>query len=273
MGQDHRLVTDEMRKDFDRHGVVKVSGALDPSWFDELLAYADRELAEPGPWSTDTNPGGDTDRLFTSRYQWPTNELLRRFVFESGMGELAAALMGSETARIYFEQLLVKEPRTSAPTPWHQDLPYWPFLGRQIASVWVALTPATVAQSALEFVRGSHLGGGYYAPVSFTESSDWLADFEGEPCPDIDADRGAFDIVGWDMEPGDALVFSAWTIHGAPGNEADHRRVAIATRWLGDSAVWAPHPGSDPIITQEQMAVRPGEYPESDLLPLVVDNR
>ncbi len=269
----HRLVTDDLCEAFARDGVVRVPGAVDPVWFDGLLEYAESELARPGPWATDTNPGGTTERLFTSRYNWPTDERLRRFVFESGVGELAADLMGSRTARLYFEQLLVKEPRTTAPTPWHQDLPYWPFLGEQIASVWVALTPATVSQSALEFVRGSHLGGGYYAPVSFTESSDWLADFVGEPCPDIEADREAFDIVGWDMEPGDALVFSAWTIHGAPGNEADRRRVAIATRWLGDSAVWAPHPGSDPIITEEHMPVGPGEYPACDLLPLVVGGR
>ncbi len=273
MEHGHSLVTDEMRADFADHGVVKVPEALDPAWFDGLLAYAEEELAHPGRWNSDTNPGGRTNRLFTSRYNWPHNDFLRRFVFESGMGELAADLMGSRTARIFFEHLLVKEPHTTAPTPWHQDIPYWPFLGEQIASVWVALTPATVKESALEFVRGSHRGGHYYAPVSFADTPSFLDDFEGEECPDIEADRDAYDIVSWEVEPGDALVFSAWIVHGSPANQADHRRVAISTRWLGDSAVWYPHPGADPIISQEQMGVAPGEYPHSDAVPLVVDNR
>ena len=33
--------------------------------------------------------------------------------------------------------------------------------------------------------------------------------------PDIDADRSAYDIVGYDMELGDCLVFQAMIVHGA----------------------------------------------------------
>ena len=33
--------------------------------------------------------------------------------------------MGSETARLFHDHLLVKEPRTAQPTPWHQDQPYY----------------------------------------------------------------------------------------------------------------------------------------------------
>src|SRR6185503_18769057 len=113
--------------------------------------------------------------------------LVARFVFESGVAELAASLMASTKVRFYFDQLLVKQPATVEPTPWHQDIPYWPFLGQQICSVWVALTHATVDESALEFVRGSHLWKRYYAPVPFGVEAAWTASARGEACPAIEA--------------------------------------------------------------------------------------
>ncbi len=257
--------TDEQRRRFDTDGVVKIPAAIDASWIDPLLAVAERELTEPGQWVTDSNRGATSDRLFTSRYLWPTDDTVREFALASGVGNMVAELLGSTSARLYFDHTLVKEPGTTAPTPWHQDIPYWPFKGRQIASAWVALTSATVEESSLEFIRGSHRWDAYYAPESFTDSSiEWADDFEGDRVPDIDAARDNFDIVGFDVEPGDAIVFSSWILHGAPGNSGDHRRVAISTRWLGDDAVWFPHPGSDPTVTQDDVAIEPGSYPADD---------
>jgi ectoine hydroxylase-related dioxygenase (phytanoyl-CoA dioxygenase family) len=62
--------------------------------------------------------------------------------------------------------------------------------------------------------------------------------------PDIEADRGACDIVAFDMEPGDCLVLHGLTVHGAPGNtHLARRRRALPVIWLGDGAVFAARPG------------------------------
>ncbi|MEM9134831.1 MAG: phytanoyl-CoA dioxygenase family protein [Actinomycetota bacterium] len=259
----------ERRDRFAEDGVVKVEGAVDAVTIDRLLDVADQELATPGAWVTDTNPGAVTDRLFTTRYLWPHNDTVRGAALDSGIAAVVGEVLGAGSLRFYFDHTLVKEPFTEAPTPWHQDIPYWPFLGRQIASAWVALTEATVEQSGLEFIRGSHLWNAYYSPVSFTpraerSTADWTSEFVGEEMPDIDADRDAHDIISFDVEPGDAIVFSAWIIHGAPGNAGTTRRVAFSTRWLGDDATWAPHPGSDPTISADEVDVEPGSYPDDD---------
>jgi ectoine hydroxylase-related dioxygenase (phytanoyl-CoA dioxygenase family) len=258
-------VTAEQLSAFAEAGVVKIPRAIDRGWIAPLLELSERKLARPSRWVTDSNRGAPSDRIFTDRYLWRDEPLVRRFAFESGLAGLAGRLMRSSTVRFYFDQLLVKQPGTTEPTPWHQDIPYWPFLGRQICSVWVALTDATVAESSLEFVRGSHLWDRYFAPVAFGRTkAAWTADFRGEPCPDIEAARGEHDIVGYDVEAGDALVFSAWTLHAAPGNPGARRRVALSTRWLGDDAVWSPHPGSDPTVTQADVSIAPGQYPADD---------
>lgn len=270
------VISPEMKAAFDADGVVKVPGAVGDEWVDRILEHAERELEAPGPWVTDTNPGGSRDRLFTTRYRWRQEPVVRDFVFGSPIAAMAAALTGSATVRFYFDHLLVKEPRTTAPTPWHQDIGYWPFLGRQIVSAWVAATPIAVSEGSLEFVRGSHRWDAYYGPESFDGQGGWTDDFEGEPMPDIEAARGRadcpYDIVGFDAEPGDAIFFSAWIIHGAPSNRGAERRVALSTRWLGDDAVWFPHPGCDPTVTSEDTTAVPGEHPaDDDRFPLVYE--
>lgn len=236
-----------------------------------MLAVAEQQLAAPGKWANDKNRGGALDRNFTDRYLWKDDPEINAFIRESGCARLAAEAMGSRSARFYFDHLLIKEPGTAVPTPWHQDIPYWPFMGKQICSIWLALTPCTVENSSLEFLRGSHLDDKYYAPESFNGPDDvsatWMTKATGEKCPDIEADRDAYDIIGFDVEAGDALIFSAWTVHGARGNASgDTRRAALSTRWLGDDAVWYPHPGTDPTVQAEDVSVAPGEAPTDDAM-------
>jgi len=265
MGRDLTL---QERHAFAADGVAFVRGAVAPEWVDRMLKVADQQLAMPSKWSNDPNPGASRNRNFTDRYLWQENAEIGAFIRQSGCARLAAQAMGSASVRFYFDHLFVKERETARPTPWHQDIPYWPFMGKQICSIWLALTPCSVANSALEFVRGSHLDGKYYAPEAFNGPNDgnaWMSEAEGEKCPDIEAGRLRYDIIGYDVEPGDALIFSAWIIHGARGNSAsDQRRAAIATRWLCDDAGWYPHPGADPTVKAEDVSIAPGGPPTDD---------
>jgi hypothetical protein len=101
----------------------------------------------------------------------------------------------------------------------------------------------------MEFIRGSHLDGNYYRPEVFNAREDhpnaWAEEAQGTPVPDIEANRDAFDILGYDVQPGDAVIFSAWTL-------------------LGDDAVWWPHAGTDPIVSEEHVSLKPGDYPGDD---------
>ena len=270
-----KILTEEEVIRFKKDGVIRVQNAVDRAWVDRMLSVVDAQLYRPSQWANDANPGADEDRLFTDRYQWRTNPDIRAYIYESGVAQLAAQAMQSKAARFYFDHILVKEPGTSAVTPWHQDVPYWPFKGKQICSIWLALTDVTVQQSAMEFVRGSHADGKYYMPEVFGDRenhpTEWMRDAEGEPVPPIEDDRESYDIMGWDMQAGDAVIFSAWILHWAPGNNSStQRRAAISTRWLGDDAVWHPHPGADPTVTQDDVSLEPGAPAHDDgVFPVV----
>ena len=262
------LTTDEIER-FRDDGVALVRDAVDPAWIDRLNAVVETQLAAPSRWVNDGNPGADKGRFFTDRYLWRDNKEINAFVFEGGMAKLAAQATGSSAMRFYFDHLLVKAPGTDVPTPWHQDIPYWPFMGRQICSVWLALSDCDASSSGLEFIRGSHADKTIYKPEVFgkreNHPSAWQGDGEGKPVPEIEADRDAFDIVSYETRAGDALIFSAWTLHGAPGNSSsDIRRAAISTRWLGDDAVWYPHPGTDPTVSEDDVDLASGDPAHDD---------
>ena len=59
------LPTAEQVATFAADGVVHVPGAVDPAFVDEVLALADRQLGDPGPWVTDTDDEEVAGRLFT----------------------------------------------------------------------------------------------------------------------------------------------------------------------------------------------------------------
>ncbi len=268
----NRSLTPEEVATYQADGVVFVPDIIESTWIDSLTRVVDEQLDRPSRWANDGNSGSAKNRMFTDRYLWQSNPAIFDFVSHSGCARLAAQALQSSKSRFYFDHLLVKEPETETPTPWHQDIPYWPFLGSQICSIWVALTPARVENSAMEFVRGSHRHNKYYRAEVFGDrenhvNSSWTGSSQSEPVPDIESNRGQFDIVGWDVQPGDALIFSAWTLHGARGNRSGiERRAAISTRWLGDDAVWHPHDGADPTVNPDQVSVKPGDYPADDRL-------
>lgn len=177
--------------------------------------------------------------------------------------------MRSSEARLFFDHAFVRDAGTMQDTPWHQDRPYWPFQGRQIASVWVALTPCNEASSAVRFVRGSHNWGKVFRPMAFCQkggSSEFLnVNAALEEIPDIDAAPDAYEVLCRDMQPGDAIVFGAEVVHGAKENrDTSLRRAALSIRYVGDDAIWDPREGTDPIVTAERVGVDPGQPPRNE---------
>ena len=200
-------------------------------------------MAAPGEFSKTYTTEGDVGNFFGDYCNWDRIPEYRSFFFDSPAGEIAADLMQSQTARIFHEHVLVKEPGTSNPTPWHHDQPYYCVNGKQVVSFWIPLD--TVPQATCpEFVSGSHAWGKWFLPrkfsgVDFNHTEEWL-----EPIPDIENQREDYDIRSWDLEPGDAIAFHYLTVHGAPPNKSKTlRRRGFAARWLGDDTTYAQRSG------------------------------
>ena len=241
-------LTDEQIAAFRADGALCLRGVFDAEEVSALQDAIDEAMRRPGPFAKDFSTDA-SGRFFGDVFVWTRIRELRALVVESRLGEIAGRLMGAERVRFLFDHLLVKEPGASDPTPWHQDAPYFPIEGGQCCSIWIALDPVTRDNGAVEYVRKSHADGRLYAPKSFHGDAR-IANQSLSEIPDIDAHRGDYDIVSWDLEPGDCAVHHVRTVHGAPGNlTASARRRGLATRWIGDDIVFGLRPGiPDPML-------------------------
>lgn len=233
---------EEEKEAFARDGVAVLRGVFN-EWIPTLRSGVEMNVAEPGPDFRDYTAGKATGRFFGDYCNWQRIAPFRRFVEESPAARIARELMQSDRARIFHEHVLVKEPGADKPTPWHHDEPYYCVSARQSVSMWVPLDPVP-RDTCVEFVAGSHRWGKLFQPRKFTgvaydRSVDGLEDM-----PDIEAHRNEFDILGWDLQPGDAIAFNFMTVHGAPGNrQSGNSRRVVSFRWLGDEAVYVDRGG------------------------------
>ena len=252
---DPSLVSAADGERFNADGAIVVRGVVGPEWLDALRDAAEANLRAPGPLCDEhADAAGTGGRFHDDQFLWRRHGAMEEFVLRSGAGALAARAMRSRSAHILYDQLFVKEPGTAAPTPWHNDTSYWHIHGTQVCSLWVALDPVSRARG-LSYVRGSHRWGLRHRVTNFSGADHSDRNVYGgaaaeqlPPVPEVDARAatGELELLSWDMEPGDGLLFYSAMMHGAPGIAADspHRRRGYATRWCGDDIVFDDRPGT-----------------------------
>ncbi len=249
---------------FQQDGVVLLKGVFD-EWVDTLQAGLERNLREPSP--TARYHKGDGESAFFNDYcNWQRIPEYKSFIHDSPAAEIAARLTGSKSVRFFHEHVVLKEPGNAVETPWHQDQPYYCVNGVKTCSLWIPLDPVK-RDIAVEYVGGSHKWGKMYTPMYFSgkpvnDSEDW------DELPDISSHRADYKILGWEVEPGDAIAFTFRTVHGAPANNSPKRRAAIAFRWLGDDVTYADRGGhtSPPFPGLE---LKEGDAMDAPEFPLV----
>lgn len=228
---------------FERDGAIILRDVIEPEWIERMRAAVDKVMRAPTQFSSEMAAKDAGGRFYGDFFLWRTQPEFRAFLFESPLAELAQRMMRSQSARFFYEQLLVKEPGTAAATPWHQDLPYWPVAGWQIISLWVPFDRATPENGVVTYVKGSHLWGKLFRPRSFGTRPRDEAEDDLEEAPNIDERPQDFEFISGALNPGDVFVHHVRTLHGAPGNtSASMRRRALATRWCGDDAVFWERP-------------------------------
>ena len=251
---------------FTRDGAICVRNLLHHGWVDRMRRAIDRLEHEPGPFRERYNPQDPGD-FISEKFLWTFDDDFRAVAFDSPAAETACRLMRATRVSIFYDHLMVKDPGAVSPTPWHQDLNYWPVEGTQVCSVWIAFDHVNRANGAMEFVAGSHRRGNRYQPFDF-RATDAVETDEFEPLPDVNARRDDFSIVTWDLEPGDAVIFSALTLHGAAGNTTgSRRRRALSIRYAGDDARFVQR--KKMIRLLRDPGLRAGDRLDCDLFPVV----
>ncbi|HEY5877041.1 MAG TPA: phytanoyl-CoA dioxygenase family protein [Ilumatobacteraceae bacterium] len=256
---------------FRRDGAVCVRRAFEAPFVELAREAIDANLADLSPYAKRAS-SADDGAFVEDFCSWTRIPAMERFIRTSPAAAIAARLIGSRTVRLYHDHVLVKEPGTRQRTPWHQDLPYYNVEGRQNVSMWFPVDPVSRA-ATLEFVAGSHLGP-WYMPRTFLDGeAKWFPEGALADLPDIDGEPDRFRVIGWELEPGDAVFFDMLTLHTAGGVDGPNRRRVLSIRFLGDDMVHAPRRWTTsppfPGLEDELPAGAPLDHP---LFPMLWDD-
>lgn len=272
------LVSDELVEAFDRDGAVCLRGVFDHEWIDLLRRGFQEVQANPSPRAHEFIRTSDGKVFRSDPDNWERIPEYEEFVRGSPCAELAARLMKSERANLFFDQSFYRSPGQQFRTPWHQDEPYWSIEGFQTLGVWMPLVPVE-KKSSLEFVAGSHRWTQKYRQIDFDDLTPEALqgarpnlDGEGwQALPDFDADPERWKILSWAMEPGDCAVFNGRTFHGGSGRLATDRDLSVYnTKWAGDDVRAAFRPWKmQPDHTGKMLAggMKPGDPLDPRLFP------
>tara|TARA_B100001769_G_scaffold270981_1_gene263065 strand:+ start:3001 stop:3819 length:819 start_codon:yes stop_codon:yes gene_type:complete len=265
------VISEAEREACFRDGAVPLRNVVSDKWLSVVEAGVDRDIREPGPFVHGYVPDNGIGKFHGNIRIWETDPEMARFCTQGPLVSLAKQFFESSKINLFYDQLFVKEPGTENRTRWHNDLPYWPVRGQQIMSFWVALDSVSIESGGLEFIKGSHLWDVWYQPETFGKTAGH-GEYERNPdyvdIPDIEAARDGYEIISWDLEPGDVYAFHAMTVHGAGGNlRSDVRRRGYTVRYCGDDAVYDTRKGTQGHLRSE--VHDDGDELDSDQYPLV----
>lgn len=256
-----RPISSEDVETYQRDGVVCLRQVFDQDWVELLLKPARRLCID----------GEHLGLLPTAPLRHPSRTCpeVRKFTFESPLGEVCGRILQSREIRYFFEEYFAKAPRSTEKTIWHADRGGWPVTGQMVPSLWLALTPITLRNS-LECLAGSHKHDVIY--WLFSPNAKQMIQPPDRPNhPDGESLRSNPEAryLRWEMQPGDMLVIHPWTLHSATGNPEDYWRFALSTRVFGDDIRWEPRPDCLNVSGVSFDEMIPGEKPAGRAFPLL----
>jgi ectoine hydroxylase-related dioxygenase (phytanoyl-CoA dioxygenase family) len=241
--EDMSLLSKKDRETFVTDGFVVLRGLVPLEALTSIEKGVEANLANPSPWANDYTPAGSGGRFFDDYVSWQRIEPFADAALRGVLPQIAGELMETTSPRFFHEHVLVKEPGTATPTPWHHDDPYYGVEGTDNVSLWIPLDPVP-EEIALRCIRGSHRVPRRFIPNRFVDDSPYTEAADGfELFPSQSELEALGDSVVCAAQPGDVVAFHFRTLHSAPAttNHPSRRRI-VSFRYVGDDARWITRP-------------------------------
>ena len=251
-------ITSSQVAEFNRDGAILLPNLLDDHWVQVLAEGLEYANAHPDGMSA-----GVSMPLRIDQFPASHSPKLKQLLDDSPIAEIVGSILNAPV-RFYMDQMFYKPAGLIAPSAWHQDTCYYNVDGHQLIRAWVCADPVP-RNISLEVLRGSHLWNvTYRPPVGMDPESDptgaarlnerfdrgetligkeafeqWtyfdsFLDPSLPALPNIEQSRDSFDILGWDYQPGDVILFHGNIVHSALGGvELPHPRRSHASLWAG----------------------------------------
>ena len=224
-GPDIKIESDQDILDFETDGAFVLRQVLDHRWIADMRRGIDIALSDPQATFQERS-ALNQGRFHNGFFHWTRNSYFRDFLLNSEVVNVAARFMRARQVNLFYDQLFVKEPKTPVETPWHSDKSFFPVAGGKLISIWVPFDTISSAKGAVRFVKGSH---------RWPDLDERLAEITEHGLKPEN-----YQMLTWNLQPGDLLLFDLCTIHGSGGNQSNSRRRALSTRWVDQDARYRP---------------------------------
>jgi ectoine hydroxylase-related dioxygenase (phytanoyl-CoA dioxygenase family) len=252
------LATDEQVAFYQQNGFVQLLGVLGGERLERLRREIDDIYANDRGGIHTAKGGSAYAKVLDQRVNiWRDNPVVREFVFDPALAETARRLAGARAVRLWHDQALLKQPGDSKPTPWHQDLPYWPMNEPGALSLWMALDDVDERNGCMSFVPGSQRVGALPG-INLVDPQDIFAMVpKGELA-------GTRTFVAR-MPAGSCTFHNGLCFHAAGANQTDRPRRAMVVIYMPDGTTFN---GKGHICTNG-LGLEPGRPIAGELFPVL----
>ncbi|MFT5369941.1 MAG: phytanoyl-CoA hydroxylase [Candidatus Latescibacterota bacterium] len=224
-------LTPEQIEAFHRDGFIKVQQLVDIDIVNQMVTLTDQfmidnippieyeaQLGYPGAPPDKNATGGQTIRRFLRAMS--RHPLFLDWATSPDVIHLLRPLLGPDIVMplAHHNCIMVKDPRFSSDTGWHQDIRFWSFERPELVSTLLALNQSNTENGCLRFLPGTHRLT--FRTDQLDENKFLRTDLpENEPLLATE--------IGIDMQPGDVIFFHCKTFHAASRNRSNVARKSV----------------------------------------------
>lgn len=212
-----QVFTDEEVQQFHRDSFIVVEGLLDPEETRLLFEAANNDYVLMQNAHQVKDAEGRDSKL--ALWDHPGDDIYGMIARSHKIVDRMEQLLGGEVYH-YHSTMMLKEPRVGGAWEWHQDYGYWYYNGclrPDMLSMMVALDRSDRGNGCLQVIRGSHaLGRIDHLQVTEKQNS-------ADPAR-LEHILERHEAVHCELDPGDALIFHANTLHRSDQNQSANRR-------------------------------------------------
>lgn len=246
------MIDQETIRQFREDGITVIRNYLDEEQLAACREALDWNMANPGP-NIFRALEGTSLATHIDNANPNAKPKLDALVQTIPFAETFQQLWGSEHVWYFAEEIFVKEGGKSGRGPFHQDTANLPWAGAHWGNAWISFEHIPAANS-LQVVRGSW-NGIEYDGASFENADDPTEPLHDDGIlprlphidKDLEEDPNAWDLVSYEINPGDVVFLHPRSIHGgAHVDEQTPDRHTLVLRFFGDDSTFRELPRTNP---------------------------
>ncbi|MCL5972222.1 MAG: phytanoyl-CoA dioxygenase family protein [Firmicutes bacterium] len=252
------LLTEAQRDFYHTNGFVEIDNLLTPEEIEALTFAMDEAMNADGPVDRAIRSASDGPyyRVLNQKVNaWRDHGGIAQFSCSATLARMASELAEVDGVRLFHDHILWKMPGDSKPTPWHQDMPFWPLDNPRALSFWITVDDVDETNGCMMFVPKSKAAGKLKA-ISLVEPEDLM---EYAKKAGVVPEQP---IIAR-LRAGSCTVHSGLTFHYAHANRTDYPRRVLALIYIPDGTVYT---GRAHVVT-DGTGLRAGEAFRSGLFP------